>query len=190
MRCLPAVPRSFSKLDIDLNVIEVTADEIYSREMLELTQRTGAFDIVQYNSAWIGDYESYLQPLDDYVAKDNDAIGFADILPAFNKAQNLWGGKKYSVTLDGDTFLFYYRKDLFQDAGEKAAFKAKYGYDLPDPPKTWKQVEDIALPLYEGRMIGQFDFSQKGWVSGKGRKAEWQAAQPDTWCLASPGHGC
>lgn len=129
---------------IDLNVIEVTSDEIYSREILELTQRTGAFDIVQYNSAWIGDYENYLLPLDDYVAADNDAIGFADILPAFNKAQNLWGGKKYSVTLDGDTFLFYYRKDLFQDAGEQAAFKAKYGYDLPDPPETWAQVEDIA----------------------------------------------
>jgi len=34
-------------------------------------------------------------------------------------------------------------------------------------------IEDIALPLYEGRMIGQFDFSQKGWVSGKGRSADW-----------------
>ena len=33
---------------------------------------------------------------------------------------------------------------------------------------------DIALPLYEGRMIGQFDFSEKGWVSGKGRTAVWR----------------
>ncbi|MCB2211766.1 hypothetical protein KQI52_06605 [bacterium] len=32
----------------------------------------------------------------------------------------------------------------------------------------------IALPLYEGRMIGQFDFSEKGWVSGKGRGAKWR----------------
>ena len=30
------------------------------------------------------------------------------------------------------------------------------------------RVRDVALPLYEGRMIGQFDSSQKGWVSGKG----------------------
>lgn len=37
-----------------------------------------------------------------------------------------------------------------------------------------EDVEDVALPLYEGRMIGQFDFSQKGWVSGKGRGAVWQ----------------
>ena len=35
-------------------------------------------------------------------------------------------------------------------------------------------IEGVALPLYEGRMIGQFDFSEKGWVSGKGRGAEWR----------------
>jgi hypothetical protein len=37
-----------------------------------------------------------------------------------------------------------------------------------------EDIEDVAVPLYEGRMIGQFDFSQKGWVSGKGRTAEWR----------------
>ncbi len=31
---------------------------------------------------------------------------------------------------------------------------------------------EVALPLYEGRMVGQFDFSKKGWVRGKGRSAE------------------
>jgi len=35
-------------------------------------------------------------------------------------------------------------------------------------------IEDVALPLYEGRMIGQFDFSEKGWVSGTGRSAVWR----------------
>lgn len=33
---------------------------------------------------------------------------------------------------------------------------------------------EVALPLYEGRMVGQFDFSEKGWVRGKGRSAEWR----------------
>lgn len=37
-----------------------------------------------------------------------------------------------------------------------------------------RQVEGVALPLYEGRMIGQFDSSEKGWVSGKGRGAIWR----------------
>ncbi|HOQ72484.1 MAG TPA: hypothetical protein PK933_07095 [Smithellaceae bacterium] len=33
---------------------------------------------------------------------------------------------------------------------------------------------EIAIPLYQGRMIGQFDFSRKGWVSGKGRGSVWR----------------
>jgi hypothetical protein len=37
-----------------------------------------------------------------------------------------------------------------------------------------EEIEDVALPLYEGRMIGNFDFSKKGWVSGKGRAAVWE----------------
>ena len=37
-----------------------------------------------------------------------------------------------------------------------------------------ESVQDITQPFYEGRMIGQFDFSQKGWVSGKGRGAVWR----------------
>ena len=35
-------------------------------------------------------------------------------------------------------------------------------------------IRDTAVPLYEGRMIGQFDFSEKGWVSGRGRSAVWR----------------
>jgi len=39
----------------------------------------------------------------------------------------------------------------------------------------WLNAEnEVAIPLYEGRMIGQFDFSKKGWVSGKGRGAKWR----------------
>ena len=51
------------------------------------------------------------------------------------------------------------------------------GVILSREGETWireDDIRDLALPLYEGRMIGQFDFSQKGWVSGKGRGAVWR----------------
>ncbi|RLE31237.1 hypothetical protein DRJ27_02125 [Candidatus Acetothermia bacterium] len=131
-------------LGITLNVVEISPEEMYSRELLELSARTGAFDIVQYNSAWIGDFEPYLVPLDDFIIKTGDDFAFGDYLPGFRDFHNMWGGKIYSVTLDGDTFLLYYRKDLFENPEERAAFKAKYGYELPDPPKTWDQVVDLA----------------------------------------------
>ena len=39
---------------------------------------------------------------------------------------------------------------------------------------TEEEVNAVALPLYEGRMLGSFDCSQKGWVSGRGRSAAWR----------------
>ncbi|WP_168565186.1 Eco57I restriction-modification methylase domain-containing protein [Crateriforma spongiae] len=36
----------------------------------------------------------------------------------------------------------------------------------------------IALPIYEGRMIGHYEFSKKGWISGKGRGAVWRDIEP------------
>ena len=36
------------------------------------------------------------------------------------------------------------------------------------------RINHIALPFYEGRMIGVCDYSQKGWVSGTGRTAVWR----------------
>ena len=55
--------------------------------------------------------------------------------------------------------------------------------DSPDAPTLSRDgndaqeedgIRDVALPFYEGRMIGQFDSSQKGWVSGKGRGSVWR----------------
>lgn len=42
--------------------------------------------------------------------------------------------------------------------------------------KTAIAVDDIKrvlLPVYEGRMIGQYDWAKKAWMQGKGRSAEW-----------------
>lgn len=58
-------------------------------------------------------------------------------------------------------------------------WKAK-GFE-PDVFGRWKHADcDIALPVYEGRMISMFDFSNKGWVSGRGRSAEWREIPHDS----------
>jgi hypothetical protein len=35
-------------------------------------------------------------------------------------------------------------------------------------------LDEVALPLYEGRMIGQHDCAEKAWISGSGRRAVWE----------------
>ena len=45
----------------------------------------------------------------------------------------------------------------------------------PDVFGRWVGPDgEIALPVYEGRMIGLFDISQNGWINGKGRTAVWR----------------
>lgn len=76
-----------------------------------------------------------------------------------------WGIKyatEFHMTNDSKLFIA-------RDKAEAQGFK-------PDIYGRWVNDDGgVLLPLYEGRMIGQFDFSEKGWVSGKGRSALWRA---------------
>ena len=50
----------------------------------------------------------------------------------------------------------------------------------PDVFGRWIRPEgEVALPLLEGRMIGIYDFAQKGWVEGRGRTAVWREIEFD-----------
>lgn len=75
-----------------------------------------------------------------------------------------WGiryAREFDMTNDSRFFIS-------RDKAEAEGFRADiYG--------RWvSEAGEVLLPLYEGRMIGQFDFSEKGWVSGKGRSAVWR----------------
>src|SRR4051794_9157291 len=58
------------------------------------------------------------------------------------------GSSRYwAVPLEADAIGWDYRKDWFEDASEMKALKKKSGY-APAPPKTWKQLRDIAEFFY------------------------------------------
>jgi multiple sugar transport system substrate-binding protein len=52
-------------------------------------------------------------------------------------------GKFWGLPMNQDAYGFMYRKDLFDDPKEKAAFKEKYGKELA-PPQTYQDARDIA----------------------------------------------
>lgn len=67
--------------------------------------------------------------------------------------------REYDMTNDSHKFL------LREEAEGQGFTEDQFG--------RWVKDNQMALPLYEGRMIGHFDVAQKGWVSGKGRQAVW-----------------
>ncbi len=135
------VPRVKELYGIELELIGIPVNELYDKEILELATGTGAYDLVMFNPGWMGDYVDFLVPLDDFMKKSDPA--WEDIHEGFRIWENTYEGKRYTLTMDGDIILLYYRKDIFEDPKEQANFKSKYGRDLA-PPETWDQVLDIA----------------------------------------------
>jgi len=84
--------------------------------------------------------------------KNQDQMGYGYLIPTYRDRILAWGGKTYAAPYDGDSHMIYYRADLVNDPKNQADFKAKFGYDLPVPPKTWNQYRDIAT-FFNGQTI-------------------------------------
>ena len=146
----------FEKAGITIKVIEVPFEGVYEKEKTEFIAATGAFDVVTFYPAYIGDFagNGYLEPLDAYLKKTPAAVwdpNPSDVLAPFWELYCKFSGKVYALPIDGDVLMLQYRKDLINDPTEKAAFKVKYGKELK-APETWKDWLDI----------GQFFTRKKG----------------------------
>ena len=127
---------------VDVEVVEFPFSAIYDKLMTEAVSHSGAFDIMEVCNMWVPDFKEgrFILCLDDYVKKWNPNL--EDIAEPVKKLMK-FGGRYWSILLDGDVFLLHYRKDLFEDPKYKKEFKSRYGYELA-PPKTWKEYRDMA----------------------------------------------
>ena len=168
----------FEKAGIKIQIIEVPFEGVYEKEKTEFIAGTGAFDVVTFYPAYIGDFAGnrYLEPLDKYMQKTPSAVwdpNPSDVLAPFWELYCKFGGKVYALPIDGDVHMLMYRKDLFNHSEEKAAFKAKYGKEL-NPPETWKdwlqigkfftrqKGEKLAGKVLERNFYGSAEFAKRG----------------------------
>ncbi|HSM39221.1 MAG TPA: sugar ABC transporter substrate-binding protein [Afifellaceae bacterium] len=136
---------------IKVKVIEVPTAEMFTKILQEHRAGTGAYDALNVIPAWMPDLvrAGALEPLDSYV----DQYGFRDelknIAPVYRDNQMTVDGKIYGFPDDGDVFIMYYRTDVLTDPKVQAGFKEKHGYDLPVPPTTWKEFDDVGSFISE-----------------------------------------
>src|SRR3954464_11386481 len=143
-------PKNFSgpewekQTGIKVNVIEVQTAEMFTKIMQEYRAGTGAYDALNVIPAWMPDLAQAgaLEDLDPYVQKYGYADELQKIAPIYRDNQMKVNGKIYGFPDDGDVFVMYYRKDIFDDAKVKEAFKAKAGRDLA-VPTTWKDFDEV-----------------------------------------------
>ncbi|GAB5376035.1 MAG: extracellular solute-binding protein [Acuticoccus sp.] len=153
---------------IKVNVIEVPVAEMFTKILQEHRAGTGAYDALNVIPSWMPDLvrAGALEPLDPYIDKYGYRDELKTIAPVYRDNQMLVDGKVYALPDDGDVLIMYYRTDVLGDADLQAAFKEKLGYDLPVPPTTWKEFDEVGQFITEytdGKPYGAAFFREPGY---------------------------
>ena len=127
-------------------VLQSKFSQLFVDYMASLKAAEPVYDVLLFPSAWAADFYPYLAELPN---RWMDSENVDDIHPIYRDRLMTWDGKWIAVTIDGDLFSGYYRKDLFKDPINRADFRARYGYEL-FPPDSWRQYRDIA-EFFHGR---------------------------------------
>ena len=111
-----------------INVDAVGFQDIYDKAIVDMSTGVNSFDAFVFNPQWLGDFVTpgYLEDLTPRVTND-PVVDWNDIGPFFRDFNATYGGKVYTVPLDGDFHMVYYRSDLIQT-----------------PPTTWDEYLDVA----------------------------------------------
>jgi len=131
---------------IKVEVVGLPYLDIYSNALQDHLTGGGAYDALDVSPIWMRDFVSagVLEPLDPYIDEYMNKADLDDYLPVYSSEGVMKiDGVTYGLYDDGDVFMLYYRKDLFEDADNQAEFKAAYGYDLV-PPETNEQLFQVA----------------------------------------------
>jgi multiple sugar transport system substrate-binding protein len=147
-----------------VKVAEVPIETLHQQIFSDLSSGLGRYDAYMTGCWYYGDFfvpkKPYIVPIEKFLGEPKHPHWDPDQwIPAMRKLYS-WEGKLYGVLFDGDAQALYYRKDIFAKKDVQDKFKAKYGYDLPAPPKLTKELHDLA-DFFTG-----WDWNgdgQKGW---------------------------
>jgi len=96
--------------------------------------------------------------------------------------QEIYSGSEVLGSLAGDWHVDYGRELHMTDDSKifpplEKWMEKGFAYDQKNSLWLNRSTGDVALPLYEGRMVGFFDCMAQVWESGKGRFAVWEDAE-------------
>ncbi|MFQ5812592.1 MAG: ABC transporter substrate-binding protein [Anaerolineae bacterium] len=145
-----------------VNVMIVPFSDLYMSILTDLATETNAYDAWVFAPQWMVDYivPGYMIDLTDRVAAD-EALEWEDIGAFFRDFSATFGGKIYTIPLDGDFQMVYYRSDLLEEEGL-------------EPPETWEDYINIAKTFHGKDLNGDGDPDYGSCISKKrGAQAYW-----------------
>jgi len=115
-----------------VNVVTVPNADLYQTILTDVATGTNSYEAYLFAPQWTVDFvgPGYLEDLTPYVEADADLM-WDDVAPFFRNFSATYNGSVYSIPLDGDFHMVYYRTDVLETLGM-------------EPPKTWDDYLAIA----------------------------------------------
>jgi len=133
-----------------INVVTVPFSDLYSKLLTDFATGTNSIDGMVFAPQWMGDFiePGYLEDLTERVNADQ-ALQWDDVAPFFRNFSATYNGKIYTIPLDGDFQMVYYRSDLLDQAGLQ-------------PPRTWDDYLEIAKTFHGQDLNGDGNYDNGG----------------------------
>ncbi|HEY0321299.1 MAG TPA: ABC transporter substrate-binding protein [Pyrinomonadaceae bacterium] len=130
---------------VHINIVEFPYSNLFDKELVDLTSKTGAYDLIMLDDPWFPRFasEEFLTDLTPLYKKRNLAGPDEDFVKtSLALCRHPYStGTLYALPYLGNSQLFFYRKDLFEKHGLKE-------------PATWDEVLQSARTIGEREMTG------------------------------------
>ena len=142
-----------------INVVTVPFSDLYTKLLADFATGTNSIDAMVLAPQWMGDYiqADYLEDLTDRIKADT-ALQWEDVGAFFRDFSATYAGRTYTIPLDGDFHMVYYRSDLLEKEGLK-------------PPETWDDYLSIA-EAFQGKDLNGDGKADYGSCISKKRNAQ------------------
>jgi len=130
---------------IKVTVVQEPWGSFGDRFFTEMAAKGTSWDMVVGDSQWLGQAstQGHYVEMTDFLNSEGIADTVTEATLTYYGEYPTGSGKYWAFPTEGDADGWAYRKDLFEDPAEQAAFKEEYGYDLA-VPTDYNQLKDIA----------------------------------------------
>lgn len=130
---------------VHINIVEFPYSNLFDKELVDLSARTGAYDLIMLDDPWFPRFatEEFLTDLTPLYKKRNLSGPDEDFVQtSLALCRHPYStGTLYALPYLGNSQLFFYRKDIFEKHGLKE-------------PATWDEVLSASRTISEREMMG------------------------------------
>ena len=165
------VPEFEAATGAKVEVVDYPYLTLHEKALLDLTSFTGSYDVIDVASQWDGEFAPFLEPLTDYIARDNyDMTVWID-----NVLANCgdWQGTIIGIPNASTPQTFAYRTDLLPN-GIPDTWE-EYREALAAAQNLDEGVYGVTVSEVAGQLGGVFDYVLWS-MGGKWANEEWKVS--------------